>query len=516
MQEIYSIVKTFLLPVLVCVIILGQTACTYNGALRNDFYQQSAGFGDKLPLKVAVVADPTIKTYEFRASGHGFSQNIAVYPGLINAAAAELAGVFEQVKVVDQPEQASEEELLVFVRLATSTIQSASFGVHPIHGYRLGLSIKDHGRNPVAHYQHSGEIRPTTPVAAGIASGLTGLTLFALSPITIPIMNYSIGEHKKELLENSLHESLEAISYEMRNDSRLLAYGGASNEKMQQTAAAVAKPSAVQSDVDTPPSTRSKSKANAYAVVIGIESYREHLPKADFAGQDAKVVGQYLTKVVGYPGENVVVLLNDRATRTDIEKYVEGWLPNHVEKDGSVFVYFSGHGAPNPTTGDAYLVPYDGDPTFVNTTGYPLKRLYEQLAKLPAKEVVVVLDSCFSGAGGRSVIAKGMRPVGISVENPILAGGKMVVLAASAGDQISSTYDQKGHGLLTYFLLKGLQGEADQNKDRAIDLAELFEYVKPQVERVARREFNNEQTPQLLGSPEVLKRGVHLIESAKP
>ena len=78
------------------------------------------------------------------------------------------------------------------------------------------------------------------------------------------------------------------------------------------------------------------------------------------------------------------------------------------------------------------------------------------------------------------------------------------------------TYDQKGHGLLTYFLLKGLQGEADQNKDRAIDLAELFEYVKPQVERVARREFNNEQTPQLLGSPEVLKRGVHLIESAKP
>src|SRR5207249_4814128 len=203
-------------------------------------------------------------------------------------------------------------------------------------------------------------------------------------------------------------------------------------------------------------------------------------------------------------------------TRTDIEKYVEGWLPNHVEEDGSVFVYFSGHGAPNPTTGDAYLVPYDGDPTFVNTTGYPLKRLYEELAKLPAKEVVVVLDSCFSGAGGRSVIAKGMRPVGISVENPVLAGGKMVVLAASAGDQISSTYDQKGHGLLTYFLLKGLQGGADQNKDRAIDLAELFEYVKPQVERVARREFNNEQTPQLLGSPEVLKKGVRLIEGAKP
>ena len=117
-----------------------------------------------------------------------------------------------------------------------------------------------------------------------------------------------------------------------------------------------------------------------------------------------------------------------------------------------------------------------------------MQRLYEQLGKLPTKEVVVVLDTCFSGAGGRSVLAQGARPMVLSIENPILVSGKTVVLAASAGDQISSTYRQKSHGLLTYFFLKGLQGEADKNKDGTIDLAELFEYVKPQVERVARRE----------------------------
>ncbi|MDE3119099.1 MAG: hypothetical protein KGL03_08820, partial [Nitrospirota bacterium] len=126
--------------------------------------------------------------------------------------------------------------------------------------------------------------------------------------------------------------------------------------------------------------------------------------------------------------------------------------------------------------------------------------------------IVVMLDSCFSGAGGRSVVAKGMRPMVLSVENPVLAGGKTVVLSASQGDQVSSTYDQKGHGLLTYFFLKGLQGEADKNKDGSVDLAELFTYLKPQVSRVARRDFNNEQTPQLLGSPELLKRGVRLVE----
>lgn len=270
------------------------------------------------------------------------------------------------------------------------------------------------------------------------------------------------------------------------------------------------------SDVDQPPAGLAKTKANAYAVVIGIETYRNKLPKADYASHDAEVMGNYLTKVMGYEEENVAVLLNDRAAKTDLEKYLEHWLPKRVEPGASVFIYFSGHGAPNAKTGDAFLVPYDGDPAFVDATGYPLKRLYEQVGKLQAKEVVVMLDSCFSGAGGRSVIAKGMRPMVLSVENPVLAGGKTIVLSASQGDQVSSTYDQKGHGLLTYFFLKGLQGEADKNKDGSVDLAELFNYLKPQVERKARRDFNNEQTPQLLGSSELLKRGVRLVERAGP
>jgi len=110
------------------------------------------------------------------------------------------------------------------------------------------------------------------------------------------------------------------------------------------------------------------------------------------------------------------------------------------------------------------------------------------------------------------VIAKGMRPMGLSVETPVLAKGKTVVLAASSGDQVSSTYDAKGHGLFTYFVLKGLQGEADQNKDGTVELWEVFDYIKPQVERIARREYNNEQTPQLLGSVDVQNKKMKLAE----
>jgi hypothetical protein len=218
-------------------------------------------------------------------------------------------------------------------------------------------------------------------------------------------------------------------------------------------------------EVDQLPASRARLNPNAYALVVGIEQYRQGLPSADYSAHDAEIVDKYLTGVLGYPQENVVRLLNDRATKTDLEKYVEGWLPNRVGKDDTVFLYFSGHGAPNPQTGDAYLIPYDGDPAFVEKTGYPVKRLYESLGKLPAKQVVVMLDSCFSGAGGRSVLARGMRPMVISVENPVVANGKTVVLTASAGNQVSSTYLAKGHGLLTYFFLRGLKGEGDRNND---------------------------------------------------
>ena len=253
----------------------------------------------------------------------------------------------------------------------------------------------------------------------------------------------------------------------------------------------------VRSDIDDLPLAKVKQNKNSYAIVIGIESYRQKLPAADFAVQDAKLVTEYLTKVMGYPEENIVTVLNDHATKGDFEKYFEKWLPNNVEKDSTVFVYYSGHGAPNPKSGSAYLVPYDGDPSFIDETGYSLKRMYAALGKLPAKEVIVALDSCFSGAGGRSVLAKGARPLVMNL-NTAPPAKNMTVLAASSGEQISSTYDEKGHGLFTYFMLKGIRNEDVVKQDGSLDIPALFDYVKPQVQSIARKKYNNEQTPQLI------------------
>lgn len=253
-------------------------------------------------------------------------------------------------------------------------------------------------------------------------------------------------------------------------------------------AAAAAASAVVDENVDDLPPVRVHSRG--IAIVIGVENYREKLPKADYAASDAKVTAEYAKRVLGYPEENVALLLGDRATKSDMEKYFERWLPNRVEKDDEVFIYFSGHGAPNPKTGDAYLVPYDADPTYIEQTGYPLKKLYAELAKLPAKKVVVAMDSCFSGAGGRSVVAAGARPL-MNVMSADAPTG-VTVMSASAGNQISNSWKAKQHGLFTYYLLRGL-------REKGGDLPAVYAYLKPEVARVARREFNADQEPQWLG-----------------
>ncbi len=134
------------------------------------------------------------------------------------------------------------------------------------------------------------------------------------------------------------------------------------------------------------------------------------------------------------------------------------------------------------------MVPYDGDPTYLEQTGYSLKRLYEQLAKLPTKRIVVAMDSCFSGSGGRSVLSKGARPLVTAIPASSLPAG-VTVIAASGGDQISNSYQEKGHGLFTYYFLKGL-------KEKGSDLRAVYGYLKPEVARVARESYNADQDPQ--------------------
>ena len=249
-----------------------------------------------------------------------------------------------------------------------------------------------------------------------------------------------------------------------------------------------ANPESVKTDIDKPVFSLWEiiMDEKDLAVVIGIEKYQS-LPKSDYSKNDAGIVKDYI-KALGFQERNIEFITDEKATKSGIAKSIEAWLPNRAKKDSRVFIYYSGHGAPNPSTGEAFIVPYDGDPNYLEDTGYPLKRLYDKLGKLQVAEVIVLLDSCFSGAGGRSVLAKGARPLVMMAATGSLSSN-MAVMTATQGNQISTSSPDKGHGVFTYYFLKAI-------KEGKKNLAEIYETIKPQVEDEA-KQLNVQQSPSL-------------------
>ena len=241
---------------------------------------------------------------------------------------------------------------------------------------------------------------------------------------------------------------------------------------------------------------------DAIAVVLGVVQYR-NIDRATYAKRDAAVFKEYAVNVLGVPDDrnHLYFKTDEEVTKGEFEKLFTagGWLERRAQPTSDVYVFYSGHGAPEISKRSPYLIPSDGDANYPTQTGFGLDRLYEELGKLPVRSVTVFLDACFSGGTReKKMLLAIAKPAYLEVENPALLSEKMVAFAASSGDQISSGYPDKRHGLFTYFLLKGLRGDADRDNDRAITVEELEAYLVANVKRTA-GQLDREQTPQVMG-----------------
>ena len=260
-------------------------------------------------------------------------------------------------------------------------------------------------------------------------------------------------------------------------------------------------PSFPTSDIDVDIPVSEMDRPDAVAVIVGISRYaHKDVPRVDYATRDAMLMREYLLQTLGFREENIIMALDEDATQATFNRIFEGQLANFVKPGISdVFVYYTGHGAPDLKDASAYFMPHDADPNYAAQTGYSLSRFYAQLERLGAQSVTVVIDACFSGASAGGMLIKEASPIFISVENPAANLTNGTILTSSSGDQISSWHSEVGHGLFTYYFLKGLRGAADGDHDRQVTSTELFAYISEHVPYLARRLFNREQTPQLMG-----------------
>jgi hypothetical protein len=230
------------------------------------------------------------------------------------------------------------------------------------------------------------------------------------------------------------------------------------------------------------------------AIVFGIESYK-NVPGVSFAKRDAEWMKKYFENVLGIPKNRIHYKADSDASLAEFNVAFGGWLKKRLKDDSNIFIYYAGHGAPDMKENKAYLIPYDGNPNYASDTGFEMDALYEQLGNLGAASVTVFLDACFSGANrDNEMLLADARPVFMEVDES--ATRNVTVFSASSGSEISSAWPEKKHGLFSYYLMKGMRGDADANSDNQITVGELGDYVKENVSDMAGM-LDREQTPGL-------------------
>ena len=155
---------------------------------------------------------------------------------------------------------------------------------------------------------------------------------------------------------------------------------------------------------------------------------------------------------------------------------------------GQILFYYAGHGIPDEASKASYLLPTDGMGSDVESA-YSLQRLYSELGKMPAQQVIVFLDACFSGSKREEGMLASARGVAIKAK-PQIPQGKMIVYSAAQEDETAYPYKEKGHGMFTYYLLKKLQETKGD-----VNLGELGKYLTTEVKRQSFVENSKMQTP---------------------
>lgn len=259
------------------------------------------------------------------------------------------------------------------------------------------------------------------------------------------------------------------------------------------------------SDIALPDKIPSRPFPKDWGLIIGIENYA-NLPSVSYAKKDALIMKEYFMKVFGVPEKNIISLIDGDATKSRIQGFIKQYIPKNVDTSTTLYVYFAGHGAPDIDKGDPYIIPYDGDTRFLQQTGYNLKQFYGDLEELNIQKSYVFLDSCFSGVAARAaeMLVKNARPALLKSNNVDLYSNTIISLSASSQGQVSNSYPEREHGLFTYYLLKAIKGEADEDEDRWISVKEVYKYVKSNVIRVSRR-MGVEQTPIISPDISILK-----------
>lgn len=231
-----------------------------------------------------------------------------------------------------------------------------------------------------------------------------------------------------------------------------------------------------------------------WAVIIGVSEY-ENLPQKSWlrsCDQDAKALASFLQTARGgsVPSSQLMLLLNEKATARAIRIALDRVITESKAGD-VVYLFYAGHGKVKPygSSEAAYLMAYDSEPDYLNATAIPMDEIHRYVDShlRQAAQVVLITDACHAGAiVSTSALSSEMKTRGLS-EYLQLIGERSGVLNLMACRRDEVAYEDSrlgGHGVLTYTLLRALNGEGASTRGGLVRAQDVLQYVTHRVPRL--------------------------------
>ena len=233
---------------------------------------------------------------------------------------------------------------------------------------------------------------------------------------------------------------------------------------------------------------------NIHALIVGISDYNETDLQLDYADNDAILFKEYLTKAEGHPEDNIRLLINDDAIALNIVQQLKS-IANKAETGDTVYLYFAGHGDVVNDFGKkaGFLLAADANANQEYYSGgvIPLAFLNETvLPNFTERDikVILILDACKSGFLFEDSTQTNLGTIQSMFENTTR-------LLSCRPDELSYEGPSLQHGYFTYYLVKGLIGNADSNDDSQLNYREIDDYLYANVTSEVSKNHKQNQTP---------------------
>lgn len=250
-------------------------------------------------------------------------------------------------------------------------------------------------------------------------------------------------------------------------------------------------------------------KSQRYAVVVGVNDYNS-TPLSDltYCSADAEAFYDALLNYSLYEKDNIVLFSDGEHSDARSPSYSDilsslRHFSSKAEEDDSVLFFFAGHGTHDEA--DSYLLTKDYRENVLSDSSMALSKVDDYLRGSKAKFVMRFFDACHSGRMGRR--DDSAQAAGPNLEQLLTVQAEgWATFAACKVDEFAYEPEELGHGIFSFFLVRGLEGAAAKN-DGIVTLDGLKIYVMDNVNEMARKRgihqtpvFKGDQAGQLVMS----------------